>query len=123
MGIIRPILTPSADEAGTIRAAFDGKQTTEPVIQEQRKNLTSHAPSWVSRVSDDSDLRPAMLSELAASLEHRIGVLENFVAGPQRDAAIERHRAAAEVVADLRSQLDEHQIGAGDPEPVTGGTA
>ncbi|MFI5782654.1 hypothetical protein [Nocardia sp. NPDC051570] len=114
MGIIRPILTPSTAEADIIRAAFDAKATSEPVIQEQRKHLSAHAPGWVNRITDDSDLRPTMLAELDAALTHRIGVLEAFPEGPQRDTALERHRAAAAVVAELRTQLDDHQLTAVD---------
>uniref|UniRef100_UPI003F4999C1 hypothetical protein n=1 Tax=Nocardia suismassiliense TaxID=2077092 RepID=UPI003F4999C1 len=116
MGIIRPILNPSPEEAAAIRAAFDAKSTSEPVVAEQRKNLSAHAPAWVSKVSDDSDLRSAMLSQLKASLASRIQVLEGYPSGPQRDSALERQRTAAEIVAGLLVQIEEHKLGGDDEQ-------
>lgn len=116
MGIIRPILNPSSEEADAIRDAFDAKRVSEPVLVEQRKNLSAHAPSWVNRIDEDSDLRQAMLAQLNAELTARISVLEGYPSGPQRDSALDKQRAALDIVAGLLAQLEQHQIGGSDDD-------
>lgn len=105
MGILRSVLTPAPDEIDSVRKALDAKATSEPVVREQRAMLSKPVPTWAAKISDSTEISHATLDELDAALNARLRLLEAYEAGPRRDRAIERHRAAAQQVSVWRAEL------------------
>ncbi|GAB20532.1 hypothetical protein GOEFS_119_00220 [Gordonia effusa NBRC 100432] len=111
MGILRSILTPDADEVAVLKSALDARATGEPVLRELRKALSDPVPRWASKLSTKTEIDAEFISELRIALERRVTLLESYPVGKRRDAALERHRAALDLVERLRNSLVENAGG------------
>ncbi|MBE7192168.1 MAG: hypothetical protein INR66_06735 [Gordonia polyisoprenivorans] len=115
MGIIRSFLNADTDEVTIIRSALDAKSTSEPVLREQRSQLSKPVPTWAAKLSSETVLTEEHLAELEESLAARRALFDGYPDGPKRTIALARHQQAQETVARLRDTLTIGTRGDHDP--------